>query len=696
MNRCLERLGPLLSCLILGCRTTNASQGDGVDAAGPPESGLSILAHPIVVSASSRTARTTTWSVNYADWMPTSGDDVGDTAAVVGALAPAMLRVGGHDSDTSTPDPFDDAALDRAVAYARAMGAEPLVQVPLLRNAAGKPATAATAAAIVTYANVTRGYRIKYFSIGNEPDLYASQGAPGDPTSAAIPNYAPSDYCDAVRPFVAAMKDVDPTIQIVGPDLASHYRPPLADFLSPVLQGCGDLFDVISVHRVPFGAGGGTLDQTAADPASFRGVIASVREILQLSGYGQKPIALTETNLASDPASPATIPAAAPGTVPGALWWADILGASIELELWTAALSVTSDSDDRSLGLVGGPPGRAKRPAYYALELYAEHLGPTLLGVTSAPPGVSVHASRSQGDDATEAVVVNWNVSSTAVALELTGLSPPPPPAVFVLPPLSMSAISVPDQGAPTAWTYADAQHTEGAGLQPLAPVAGEDIAIADAGAPPDASDGEAGPPPPCPGVAPSGAAITVLGGTNGMNLVFGPDSYMWGSFTYAGSGQTAPVLAPTPDGDGMQVTAQLLPTTPDSNYSGVGLYYSSASCLDASAYSGLKFDFAGDLGGCALALGAQPSEDVSTNNDPVRGTCQSLGGACYGPSAPVTPGSGTTVRVPFTALTGGMPVGALDVRTIVSFNWQLSVPASTPDGGPCTADFTVENVALY
>ena len=63
------------------------------------------------------------------------------------------------------------------MAYARAIGAEPDLQVPILDDGSGNPATAQVAADMVTYANVTHGYGIKYWSIGNEPDLYASDSA---------------------------------------------------------------------------------------------------------------------------------------------------------------------------------------------------------------------------------------------------------------------------------------------------------------------------------------------------------------------------------------------------------------------------------------------------------------------------------------------------------------------------------------
>ena len=39
-----------------------------------------------------------------------------------------------------------------------------------------------------------------------------------------MPATRPQDYCAAVTAYVAAMKAVDPTIKIVGPDLAYKYQ----------------------------------------------------------------------------------------------------------------------------------------------------------------------------------------------------------------------------------------------------------------------------------------------------------------------------------------------------------------------------------------------------------------------------------------------------------------------------------------
>ena len=233
----------------------NGDAGSAGETSGDVNSGgeTSLPSGAIVVSAAAPRARQTTWSVNYWTWSPSLVDHVAGTETQIAALKPDILRVGGENNDAKTPDPFDDAQLDKTVAYAKAIGARPLIQMPLLADVGGGAPTAASAAVLVKYANVTKGYGIKYFSIGNEPDLYASQSLPSDMSLPAIPNYPPAAYCASARAYVKAMKAVDPKIEIVGPDLAYRYQPGI-DWLTPILEDCGDLFDVVSIHRYPFSA----------------------------------------------------------------------------------------------------------------------------------------------------------------------------------------------------------------------------------------------------------------------------------------------------------------------------------------------------------------------------------------------------------------------------------------------------------
>jgi hypothetical protein len=685
-----------------GSQTPPPANGGASGTGGLAGTGGAIPMSTVVVSASSRSPRTTTWSVNYWDWMPSFGDDVTGTETLIQPLGASVMRIGGYNNDANLPDPFDEAALDQAVAYARAIGAEPLIQVPHLGDVEGMPPTADEAAAMVRYANVTKKYGIKYFSIGNEPDLYDTQGSLTNSMLPAIPGYTPAQFCASAEEYVAAMKAVDPTIQIVGPDLAYKYQPNNGDndWLTPILQTCGDLFDIVSIHRYPFEAASASLAAAQADLAAFRNVIGQVSGILTSTGYASKPLALTEMNIVYD--ATACVLGASPGTVGSALWMADSLGDAIELGLWTTAVWDISDSNPYALGLLDVPPARTPRPEYYAYQLYAEHYGPTLLQVTSAmPAGVSVHASRNQADDATEVILSNWNASAVKLTFQVTGLVAAPLQPTFVLPAASIAAVEIPDTGGAAAWGYGEAQRRTGNGPQMLS-----------SGLPPTGAGGAGGAPAglavgtncgadaavTCAEVVLPSAVITTAGMGSGAQMSFGSGSTKWGSYVYAGSGQTKPTAAVTSDGNGFQVSGSFVtPIVANNNYQGVGLYFSSSSCVDASSYTGVKFDLSGDLGGCSLAFAASFSGDLSHGDDMTRGACQGADSSCYGPSLTVTPAATpATISVPFASLGAGMPIAKLDPTTITAVQWQLGGQAGVTDVSACAASFTIANVAFY
>ena len=685
---------------------SNSGLGAAASHDGGPGAGGAAGPANVVISAAARTPRTTTLSVNYWQWAPTYGNYVAGTESLVAAVTPSFIRVGGYNNDANTPDAFDDAQMDALVAYATAIGAQPIIQVPLLLDTNGQPPTADTAAAMVRYANITKGYGIKYFSIGNEPDLYATQGLPADASKPAIPSFGPSDYCTTARAYVTAMKAVDGSIQIVGPDLAWKYQAGNGanDWLTPILQSCGDLFDVVSIHRYPFEAAQSSLSAAAADAAGYRSVITSVQGILQSTGYGQKPLALTEMNVAYD--ATACVLDASPGTVGSALWIADSLGTSMGLGLWTSAIWDISDTETWSLGFIGGPPAHQPRPEYYAYLFYAQHFGPTLLGVTSAPTGVSVYASRNAADNATDIIVANWNTTTQPLTFEVTGLaSAAATSPTFEVPAVSLAAIEIPDTGAASAWVYGEAERVAGQGPQALAPGSAP-------GTYPDAGAGSAGRTvgtgcgsggPICTQAILPGPAITTDGSASGANLSFGTAPNAWGSYAYAASGQTSPTAAVSADGNGLTISGGFGPlASAGANWEGFGLYYSSSSCINASSYTGVKFDFSGDLGACFFQLGASFSRDLADADDPTRGACVGTSASCYGPAADITAAalaatpSNPTIYVPFTSLTGGMPIITFDPSFMVSLQWQLSTTLANPDGGTCSASFTVTNVSFY
>jgi hypothetical protein len=262
------------------------------------------------------------------------------------------------------------------------------------------------------------------------------------------------------------MKAIDPSIQIVGPDLGYKYQP-FNDWLTPILSECGDLFDIVSIHRYPFSSQQCTLQAAEGDALTLSDTVGQVRDVLQAAGQGDKPLALTEVNIAYDQIL--TPLPASPGTVPAALWLADSIGTGLELGVWTTAVWDISDPDAYALGLLRLPPSHEPRPAYYALLLYAEHFGPTLVPSSTSNPELKVHASRNQAGDGTEAILVNWSQSAQAVTVGLDGLSPSRGSVGLVMPALSMAAVEIPDQGAASAWIYGQGQFASGTGPAELA-----------------------------------------------------------------------------------------------------------------------------------------------------------------------------------------------------------------------------------
>ncbi|MES1171979.1 MAG: hypothetical protein ABUL77_01975 [Bacteroidota bacterium] len=120
--------------------------------------------------------------------------------------------------------------------------------------------------------------------------------------------------------------------------------------------------------------------------------------------------------------------------------------------------------------------------------------------------------------------------------------------------------------------------------------------------------------------------------------------------------------------------------------YAGGGLYFD--LCTDASAYSGVRFTIAGDLGMCALELQVQTNSDKMVETNGMKGTCST---GCSFPSAKnlqtmITGAGPQTITVPFSAFTGGAPV-AFSNKEVVGLQWQLTSMTS------CSPNVTIDNV---
>lgn len=171
------------------------------------------------------------WYVNPTDevWKLTAQSGVGS------------MRIGGHSYDVTMPP---KTQLLDWVKRIQAMGAEPIMQV-------SQYVSAETAADMVRYFNVdlASGKAIKYWNIGNEPWLQN-----GKPVNSVVGAMVEAYF----KPSAAAMKFVDPSIKIFGPDECFYMDEAMNDLfggkndISGKIPGTEYYYcDGISWHRYP-------------------------------------------------------------------------------------------------------------------------------------------------------------------------------------------------------------------------------------------------------------------------------------------------------------------------------------------------------------------------------------------------------------------------------------------------------------
>ncbi len=313
----------------------------------------------------------------------------------------------------------------------RSRGIEPLLQVPYW----GGTYTAEQAAALVSFINGAPNSRgVKYWSIGNEPDL-DKDNYPYKPVSTgSIANY--------IRSFSAAMKDVDPTIKILGPEL-TWGDPALMDPLT-TCTGTGDditgadlntgryYIDIISFHTY-HGFGG---DQSRADVVAKLGPSGGFQQRLgalktRLAGCHNRTgsnailIALTETNAGhqntNDYESAADIDGVDAKSFLGGQFWAETLGVAMQHGVDFVTFWSVVEGDE--LGYIGHDSG-AKRSSYYHFQMMAKNFRGSVVTATDTRDNVKSFAA--MAGDQVAVMILNQEEStdlSYTVRLNTTAIA---------------------------------------------------------------------------------------------------------------------------------------------------------------------------------------------------------------------------------------------------------------------------------
>jgi hypothetical protein len=355
-----------------------------------------------------------------------------DPARIIGPISPLVYGVNYGPWGVLSPD-ASQRVLEAGIRFLRYPGGEwgdnydlnsshlDSIYMPLVRRLGAeaslsvrlKGGTPQKAAELVRYMNIEKGYGIKYWSIGNEPDLY--------------PNYSAEQHAKDWRAYALAMRAVDPTIRLLGPEIsqypptdnAGEYLEARRAWLQAFLAANGDLVDVITVHRYPFPVGRNattpTKAQAAAAAREWDYILPNIRAISREIVGRELPIGITEVNSHwnKDINGPATADSAY-----NAIWWADSLNRLIRnrTEMVNFFALYSNNIETGPFGLLSRFD---VRPTFYVYPLFKQ-FGETLLESASADPDMSITAAR-RTDGALTLMIVNTASVSKPIRLEIAG-----------------------------------------------------------------------------------------------------------------------------------------------------------------------------------------------------------------------------------------------------------------------------------
>lgn len=300
---------------------------------------------------------------------------------------------------------LDEWQIDQYITLCKELGSEPAISVRL------RDSTPEKAAMLVQLVNITKQYNVRYWSIGNEPNLF--------------PEYDTERYNQDWRRFAEAMRAVDPTILFVGPDTSQIYIDPAKnprdsagkDWLVEFLKSNADLVDIVSVHRYPFPQDRSNPSPKIADlrlnSKEWDAIIPFLQEMVRKYSGRDLPVAITEVNSswAANSGSEGSM-----DSHYNAIWWADSLARMIRQGTDMVA----------QFALVGqfGLMGKYKvYPIYYVYLMY-QHMGDRLLYASSDHPDLTILASR-HVDGKMALLVINLGTEPSSYPLLIKGLDAP-------------------------------------------------------------------------------------------------------------------------------------------------------------------------------------------------------------------------------------------------------------------------------
>ncbi|MEY9857055.1 hypothetical protein ABH935_002663 [Catenulispora sp. GAS73] len=327
-----------------------------------------------------------------------------------------------------------NTGFDAYMATVRAAGAQPIITA---NYGSGTPDEAA---AWVRYANVTKGYGVKYWEIGNEIPGNGEYGAQWETDLHA--SHSATTYATNLLQFISAMKAVDPTIKIGAVLIPPGSWPDgivgpgdTQDWNQTVMSIAGPKIDFVIVHIYPSSTSEADMltKPQSVDPPTMNAVHSLITQYAGANAPNVG-IAVTETN-----GGPHYSDTAPQGLFAPDQYLTLMENGAFTIDWWdlhngtdcTNLTTVDGATDYNDGGVVSSgascePALNTPFPTYFGTEMISKlgSPGDTLVSAGSSTPLLSVHAvKRADGD--VDVMLINKDPNNAAkVKLDYHGFIP--------------------------------------------------------------------------------------------------------------------------------------------------------------------------------------------------------------------------------------------------------------------------------
>ncbi|WP_030231193.1 cellulose binding domain-containing protein [Streptomyces sp. NRRL S-350] len=326
-----------------------------------------------------------------------------------------------------------NTGFDAFMGTVRAAGAQPIITA---NYGSGTPQEAAD---WVRYANVTKGYGIRYWEIGNEVYGNGEYGAKWEHDTHS--SKSATTYANNLLQYIAAMKAADPSVKIGAVLVTPGYWPDgmvgpgdTTDWNHTVMSIAGSKIDFAIVHAYPTSTS--PADLLTKPQAQNAGITGAVRSLINQYAGTNAPnvgIAVTEANAQ-----------AYLDTSPNGLFAPDnyltwLENGAFNVDWWdlrngtdcTKVTTVEGATDYNDGGMVSSgspcePAVNTPFPAYYGIQMISRlgTPGDTLVKAASSSALLSAHAVR-RADGDVDVMLINKDPNNDAtVNLSYTGFTP--------------------------------------------------------------------------------------------------------------------------------------------------------------------------------------------------------------------------------------------------------------------------------